>query len=64
MIDRLSGIRVWQPTRRDHVGVTIAQFNPLVGDIEGNVAKLIRVLAESCAHRPDLVVLPEMYLDG
>lgn len=42
--------------------VTVAQLDPLVGDIEGNVARLIRVLAESRADRPDLVVCPEMYL--
>lgn len=44
--------------------VTLAQMNPVVGDIAGNQAKLIRILDENRGEAPDLVVLPELFLVG
>ena len=45
--------------------ITIAQLNPTVGDIEGNIGKLAHAMA-ACRGRGsvDLVVFPEMYLVG
>jgi len=44
--------------------VTIAQLDSIVGDVRRNTEKFIRVLEESRAQAPDLVVFPEMYLVG
>jgi len=44
--------------------VTIAQLDPLVGDIGGNRAKLERTLAACAKDSPDLVVFPELFLVG
>jgi len=51
--------------RMSLVNVVMAQINPLVGDIEGNTAKVINnvVEAQSC-HKADLVVFPELTLCG
>lgn len=42
--------------------ITVAQLNPFVGDIEGNLSKLIQVLNQKEA--TDLVVAPELFLVG
>ncbi|MFZ5754276.1 MAG: NAD+ synthase [Bacillota bacterium] len=43
--------------------ITIAQLNPVVGDIEGNMARLIDTLSHySCD--TDLIVFPELFLAG
>ncbi|MGI5915498.1 MAG: NAD+ synthase [Anaerolineae bacterium] len=44
--------------------VTIAQINPTVGDLQGNVRRLQETLQTCCAEMPDLVVFPELYLTG
>ncbi|HEX9114816.1 MAG TPA: NAD+ synthase [Anaerolineae bacterium] len=44
--------------------VTMAQLDPTIGDFDGNLAKMQRVLAESAAEGPDLVVFSELYLSG
>jgi NAD+ synthase (glutamine-hydrolysing) len=45
--------------------ITIAQLNPTVGDVEGNVGKLIHALAACHSRRcADLVVFPELFLVG
>lgn len=44
--------------------VTIAQLNPTVGDISGNQAKIARVLSQTAAECPDLVVFSELFLVG
>lgn len=44
--------------------VTIAQLDPIVGDVSGNVAKLVHTLAECAKDSPDLVVFPELFLVG
>jgi len=45
--------------------ITIAQLNPTVGDVDGNLHKLSHAMA-ACRDRSraDLVVFPEMYLVG
>jgi NAD+ synthase (glutamine-hydrolysing) len=43
--------------------ITLAQLNPIVGDVAGNLDKALKVLAE---HGPasDLIIFPELYLVG
>lgn len=43
--------------------VTLAQLNPLVGDIAGNLARAKKTLSEFAA-KSDLIVFPELYLVG
>lgn len=43
--------------------VTLAQLNPLVGDITGNLARAKKTLSEHAANS-DLIVFPELYLVG
>ena len=41
--------------------IALAQLNPLVGDVSGNVKKLLKVRSELNNH-VDLLVAPELYL--
>ncbi len=43
--------------------VTIAQLNPIVGDIEGNLQRVIEILAEFNG-KTDLLIFPELYIVG
>src|SRR5262252_8741949 len=44
--------------------VTIAQINTTNGDIEGNVARILRAIDQARADRSDLVVFPEITIQG
>ncbi len=44
--------------------VTIAQLNPVIGDIRGNVEKLADTLFSCSAEKPDLVVFSELFITG
>ncbi|MEA3403862.1 MAG: NAD+ synthase [Armatimonadota bacterium] len=44
--------------------LAIAQLDPVVGDIEGNLERLIEVAGRCHAQDTDLVVFPELYLVG
>lgn len=46
------------------MNIAIAQLNPIVGDIEGNIARLKQVLEKLIFEQPDLTVFPELYLTG
>src|SRR5258707_11911774 len=48
----------------DQLAISIAQLNPTVGDIAGNVAKLRRALAEAAEQSADLVVGTELCVSG
>lgn len=43
--------------------VTLAQLNPIVGDLEGNTKKILEAW-KSCANITDLIVFPEMIICG
>ncbi len=43
----------------DKLHITLAQINPVVGDIDGNLA-LIRKTVQDCPEPTDLVIFPEM----
>ena len=44
--------------------LTLAQLNPTIGDIEGNLAKVKKTLTECSKDSPDLVIFPELFLVG
>ncbi|MBV6636725.1 MAG: NAD+ synthase, partial [Mameliella sp.] len=48
----------------DRFRVTLAQLNPVVGDLAGNAAKAKAAWDEGRAQGADLVALPEMFIAG
>ncbi|KPL17706.1 MAG: NAD synthetase [candidate division Zixibacteria bacterium SM23_81] len=44
--------------------VTMAQLNPVVGDVEGNMAQVVDTLRKCSGDAPDLVIFPELFLMG
>ncbi len=44
--------------------IALAQLNPVVGDISGNLARVEQTLEQVRKESPDLVVLPELFLVG
>jgi len=44
--------------------VSIAQLNPIVGDISGNRSKIINTLSQCSEAGSDLVIFPELFLAG
>ncbi len=44
--------------------IALAQLNPVVGDLAGNVAKLKAAHDKAAALGADLVVLPELFITG
>lgn len=47
-----------------HIRVAIAQLNPLVGDIAGNVEMILEAYGAALAEKADLVVTPELSITG
>jgi NAD+ synthase len=47
-----------------HFTITLAQLNPMVGDVAGNAAKARAARAQGQAAGADLVVLPELFIAG
>jgi NAD+ synthase len=50
--------------RASELIITLAQLNPIVGDVEGNAAKARAARARALADGADLVVLPELFITG
>lgn len=44
--------------------ITLAQINPIVGDLSGNVKRCLEAIQIARADNPDLIVFPEMALPG
>lgn len=44
--------------------ITLAQINPIVGDLPGNVKRCLEAIQIARADNPDLIVFPEMALPG
>lgn len=44
--------------------ITLAQLNPVVGDIDGNTARIDETLRLCRNENPDLVIFPELFLTG
>ena len=47
-----------------HLKIALAQLNPVVGDLAGNVAKLKAAHEKAAKLGADLVVLPELFITG
>src|SRR5215468_2182235 len=50
--------------RTDQFAITLAQLNPTVGDVEGNMAKARAARAGAAADGADLVVFSELFIAG
>jgi NAD+ synthase len=50
--------------RTDQFAITLAQLNPTVGDVEGNMAKARAARARAAADGADLVVFSELFIAG
>src|ERR1700720_4688486 len=48
----------------DRLAITIAQLNPIVGDVAGNADKARRARARAAADGADLVVFSELFICG
>ena len=48
----------------DTLRIAIAQLNPTVGDLDGNVAEALAMVEQAEAADADLVLLPEMTITG
>src|SRR5947209_8030062 len=48
----------------DRLVIALAQISPVVGDIDGNLARLRAARAEAAAFGADLVLAPELFLSG
>ena len=48
----------------DTLRIAIAQLNPTVGDLDGNVAKALAMVEQAEAADADVVLLPEMTITG
>jgi NAD+ synthase len=48
----------------DRLTIALAQLNPVVGDVEGNAARLLAARAEAAAGGADLVIYTELALIG
>jgi NAD+ synthase (glutamine-hydrolysing) len=44
--------------------IVLAQLNPVVGDVPGNVRRVQQALEQACGLKPDVVVFSELFLAG
>ncbi len=51
-------------TKSTELTITLAQLNPVVGDVSGNAAKARAARARAKADGADLLVLPELFIAG
>ena len=52
------------PRPADRLNITLAQFNPTVGDISGNIVMARRACGQGAAAGADLVMFPELFVCG
>ena len=48
----------------EQFSITLAQLNPIVGDVEGNAGKARDARVQARADGADLMVLPELFIAG
>mgnify|MGYP001267702395 CR=1 FL=1 len=48
----------------DKIKIALAQINPKLGDVAGNVARISKARAEAAAGGADLVLAPELVVSG
>ncbi len=51
-------------TQTTSLRIALAQMNPVLGDLGGNAAKLVRARAEAADKGADLIVFPELFICG
>lgn len=44
--------------------IVMAQVNPIVGDLKGNLEKILAVIETTSVQKPDLIVFPELAITG
>ena len=49
---------------REHLRIALAQLNPMMGDIMGNMAKIRAARAEAAKAGADIVLFPELFICG
>ncbi|MBX9822670.1 MAG: NAD+ synthase, partial [Afipia birgiae] len=49
---------------RSQFTITLAQLNPVVGDVTGNAARARAARARAKSDHADLLVLPELFIAG
>lgn len=49
---------------RSSLRIALAQLNPTVGDIEGNLARARAALQQAAAENADIIMFPELFLAG
>ena len=52
------------PTPKETLQIALAQLNPVVGDLEGNAAKLRSARLEAARQGADLIVFSELFITG
>jgi NAD+ synthase len=48
----------------DRLAITVAQLNPVVGDVAGNADKVRQARSQAAAEKADLLILSELFLAG
>ena len=48
---------------KNKMKIALAQLNPIVGDVKGNISKLISI-RNDLSKDVDIVVVPELYVTG
>src|SRR5262245_24687862 len=51
-------------TPTETLKIALAQLNPVLGDLEGNAAKLLKARQDAARQGADLVVFPELFITG
>ena len=44
--------------------IGLCQLNPIAGDVAGNVARLKQTVEKTAEQNPDLLVFPELFIQG
>jgi NAD+ synthase len=48
----------------DRLAIAVAQLNPIVGDVSGNLERARRARAQAAREGADVVALPELFIAG
>ena len=48
---------------KNNLKIALAQLNPIVGDVKGNIIKLIDI-RNNLKNEVDIIVVPELYVTG
>ena len=48
---------------KNKLKIALAQLNPIVGDVKGNIIKLVNI-RDKLSDEIDIIVVPELYVTG